>query len=335
MKRRFRAISILWTALCLLTTATAAIASDIPEMRGRWSGFGSTTQNAADSFFDVFFDITEQNHRRFSGEAHLLNRPPNPCVLPLKGTMAENGALKLEGTGCDGLHFDAVGRVGAVNPGPPQLQALRFHLRGAGTREEGQMLLLHMEGGPNWQNPGPPEVSGTWPGAFRSGKGTPGGGDLPPGELTLNLRSVMASSDLIGDSTPTSAFVGTALFRQPGPPQNESFFDVSFELKGTVGVLADDSQTVPFGAIGLERNPGPGQSPKISILIGLLRPPNPNRTLPAIQGRYAFVGSFFDVFASFFNVFFDVNGAGGVLDYGTFAVEGIRRRDLPSPNRTP
>jgi hypothetical protein len=234
--------------------------------------------------------------------------------------MAENGALKLEGTGCDGLHFDAVGRAGSLNPGPPTLEALRFRLRGAGTREEGQMLLLHMEGGPNWQSPGPPDVSGLWAGAFRSGKGTPGGGDLPPGELTLDLQSVMASPNPISGSTPTSAFGGTTLFKQPGPSQNS--FDVSFELKGTVGVLANDSQTAPFGAIGLEVKPGPPQSPMISILIGLLRPPNPNSTLPAIQGRYAFVGSFFDVFTSFFDVFFDVNGAGGVLDYGTFAVEG-------------
>ena len=262
-------------------------------------GFGQSSLLPAVQY-EPCIDVMDQAGRRF--EAMLMLGGYIPCI---KGTVSASNVLDATGDDLLGHHFEVHGKLATINPGPPavnnlpavQLAALKYKVVGPdhAAMDEGLLLLMQMQGGPNWVQPGPiSDVSGHWMGDYQSGVG-PGGGCIG-----MDLKGVYQPPPN-GDFAPTltSAFGGSMHMDHVYVPAVQSFFDVFFDVQGTVGspVAAPDGPPIaPIALIGMSPPPNGDRPGIIAILIGLLLPPPTGDRPPTISGGYALYGSFFDVF---------------------------------------
>lgn len=281
------------TAILALAGFGRPALADTPDMRGRWVGFAHSEMNPGPWSQDWRADVMVQNRTSFSGQATLLPAVQRP--LPFRGNLMEGNFLKLFGDLPDVGRFVARGRMVETNPGPVQLPAVRlvgleyFVMDSAGNLlDHGYVLLLHDQNGKNWANPGPTQIGnmewmGTWTSAMnRNSDGQP----------------FMGTADLMTGDQRGSAFGAQGDFMNVFYPPTNSFFDVFFNVAGTVGLPAvqrDGSKLSPLAAIGNDP-PDPVRPGVISILIGLLTDP-PDPVMPQhIQAQYRLYDSFFDVF---------------------------------------
>lgn len=289
-------------------TALAPSASAQTDLRGRWNGYAEARGivNPGPPQVDAsFFDVTAQLRGRFMGALGVpAVQDPIPHLYPVAGFVLPNGTFFGSGSVAGRGSIAFTGRSRAIidpnlfPPSPIVLMALFYAEFDPLGRLEGTgyAVQIQMQGGLNWQQPGPvqvPAVQGMWDGLYRPSVG-PGGGCI-----TMDL--LQRRNDLGGLTT---SFMGRAHMDNVFVPAVQSFFDVTYDLQGTVGVPAvqrDGSLSAAFGAVAVERNPGPAQSPTgiIAILIGNWRQPGPP-SVPAVQGNYRLYGSFFDVFTELY-----------------------------------
>jgi hypothetical protein len=292
--------------ICVLAVAapSRAAQNEALTLTGHWIGFGQSAPSPIPIPYPVVADISplDQN-RRFT---IALELPAGQQGLTISGTVAASGNVNIEG-GDAGIHFSAHGRFVEVGPGPSQLAALKYHVEaGPGPQsQDGFIILVHAQGGPNWRNPGPGgDVSGEWTGNYVSDR--PGGGCLNAGGgMVMNLIQQRAADLADQGGTLTSAFGGTLQMDNVG----------LFDAMGTIGSPPDPNDGAAFVLIGLSAPPEPDfqNVGTIAVLIGLNQPGSNGSD--AIRGSYALYGSFFDVFSAVWG------GNMSALDAGGFVVE--------------
>lgn len=328
MRTRFLARAGIGLAAAIFAiTALAPMASAQTDIRGRWNGFAET-QLPAVQMGDSFFDVFTQARGRITGalEIHRIS-DPIPHLFPVAGFVRPNGVIFGSGREPDGGTVVFTGRARIIDPNliidptsaPVQAMSLLYVVRDrlGNLMEAGVTVHIQMQGGLNRENPGPPQVpdlSGPWEGVY-----LPRLGEEDNGSTLVMVQSAEGSPKVPGKLD------GTMLMLNVFVPAVQSFFDITYDLQGTVGVPAvqrDGSIAAPFGLIGVCPS-DPSRPTIIAILIGLHHPPSPSRALPAIQGEYRLYDSFFDVFTEI------ALGGSTAFDQGSFLFQPVRPQDPP------
>jgi len=288
MPRLTRVAITIGATICVLALAAPgrAAQNDALTLTGHWIGFGQSAPSPIPIPYPVVADISplDQN-RRFT---IALELPAGQHGLTISGTVAASGNVNIEG-GDAGIHFSAHGRFVEVGPGSSQLAALKYHVEsGPGPAQDGFIILVHAQGGPNWAGGGPTQdVSGEWNGNYVSDR--PGGGCLNAGGgMVMNLLQQRSVGTNDQGGTLTTAFGGTLAMDNVG----------LFDAMGTIGTPPDPNDGAPFILIGLSPPPDPDLQSGgiIAVLIGLAGP-GP-QSLAEITGSYALYGTFRDVFSN-------------------------------------
>jgi hypothetical protein len=301
MNRICRAAVIFGMGLMVCLGPVRIARADITDVRGAWMGFSQS--NMLPAVQDSFFDVVSQDNRRFKGRFMLFGQ-----MVECDGSVSNANVVDITGRLGD-IHFEVHGKLQVLRPPNPntpgepcRIAALKYRVEGPdhNVMDEGNAIVLKMQGGPNWFNPQPdppgvPDVSGHWMGDYNSSVG-PGGGSI---EMDLRQLRFGGGIDQLGHLT--TAFGGTLHMDGVKVPAVQSFFDLVFDTHGTVGVPAvqtDGSMASQFALIGLTQPPDPDRPGIIAILIGLLTPPDPNigEYTPCLDLGYSLYGSFFDVF---------------------------------------
>jgi len=290
--RFFIRTGICLAATILAITALAPMAQAQTDLRGRWNGF-SETQLPAVQMGDSFFDVFTQARGRFTGAIE-IHSDPVPHLFPVSGFVLPNGVLFGSGRDARGLRIDFSGRAKvAVLTSNIRVMSLGYAVSDEGRFQFGGLTVhIQMQGGLNWVDPGPigvPDVGFHWDGDYLPRLGE-GGGPMSMDLAHLRNRTGGLTTSFMGGAQMMNVFV----------PAVQSFFDITYDVQGTVGVPAvqrDGSLSAALGAVAVEINPGPIQSPTgiIAILIGNWVNPGPQQ-VPAVQGQYRLYDSFFDVF---------------------------------------
>lgn len=270
------------------------------DLRGVWTGYGRVADRDTDTLSLASFEILAQNQRRFSGVVHCPDPGRPDC--PVAGTISEAGVLSAVG-GVDGRRLALHGRVrdlvrNAMPPGPNYppnpclVGAFYYTMVGHAASQQGFLLFVQNQRGPQPDQSGPPDVNSSWSGLFASGSEI-------GGEFGLDLQQTRESRT----GVLSTAFGGSA-----------SFDDSCFILQGTIGLpfLHEDGTTrAPVVAIAVQC-PESGSPDLVSLIVGTCDGSNSDQVPMSIQGGYALYGSFFDVF-------FDmIHHTGNTLSEGTF-----------------
>ena len=332
-KRLTVRVALASVAALLALTALAPSASAQTDLRGHWSGFSEHgTINPGPPHIDTsFFDVFTQARGRFQGSLEIESEPEHDHhPFPVAGFVLPNGTLFGSGTDSNGHAIAITGRARAVidpnqiidpNLAPVMAMSLLYAVRDrlGNLMETGVTVHIQMQGGLNWINPGPPQVpdlSGLWEGDYLPRVG-PGGG-------SLNIEVAQASN---GTGGLTTSLPGSKFMENVFVPAEQSFFDITFDVQGTIGVPAvqrDGSLAAPFGALGV--CPFDPSRPGIIALIPIAKytPPDLIPGEPGIiRGQYRLYDSFFDVFTE---IALDGNTA---FDQGSFSIQQRPPRDPP------
>lgn len=305
MSPRFSVRAALVPLAAVVTiTAIAPIASAQTDIQGHWSGFSEHgIIDPGPPQVDVsFFDVFAQSRGRFQGAIGVpAVQDPVPHLFPVAGFVRSDGTMGGSGRDREGNSIAFAGRARIIDPNsiidpnlsPVVFMSLRYRVTDAfgNLLDRGVTVQIQMQGGLNWTKPGPisvPDVTGRWTGSWLPSVG-PGGGCL---EMDL--------AQIFNDNTglPTSGIRGGGNMEDAYDPASDSFFDVFFDLQGTIGLPAvqrDQSLASPFGAVGIVDPGPPSLEGGVVLFIGTWSKPGPIG-VPAVQGNYLLFDSFFDVF---------------------------------------
>ncbi len=299
-------LSTLIGALTLLA-ATSAFAQDASSLLGHWHGAG---QSDTDRRFIIpcIDELIPGENNRFSATFTLDLGEIIPCVFPVESTLSRSGVITGNGVDDHGHRIILHGKTrvmgGSVRVGA--FKYMMFEAKG-GLVDDGHLALVQLLGGNDWENTIGAHLNSPFTGDFRTVDGLE----------TSRLEASLFNERNLETKQFTTRMRGNMSFFDVFHPQSSSFFDVFFDLEGTVGVPAvqiDGSTIAPFASLGISYPVDAGGPPVISILTGqVVHPFSDGDIIPCIiPGDYRLYDSFFDVFTDVFQ------GSDSSFSRGTF-----------------
>jgi len=294
MKRFIRAAITGTLALTALASLTPRAEAD--HFRGRFNGFVESNILPAVQRGPAVFDVLTEQGTKFTG--NLVNLIPPICNFRVKGSIGETGSVSGNGIDDDGDHVFFLGRTIVEGDGSVRVLALKYLETSPNGQPEdmGFIVMVKMQAGALWETPPDPcvPVTGHWDGLYQHGE-RPGGG------ISMDLTQILSGGNnnqgILATSQFTTSFMGMGSMTNVLVPGSNSFFDVFFDIQGTVGspIMTQGPPIAPLGAICLQNLPLPnGKTGIIAILIGLLLPAV--QTGPStIQGQFHLFDSFHDL----------------------------------------
>lgn len=281
-------------ALALLATAAAAQSEDL----GLWRGYSDSAINPGPP--DVFsLSLPAVQHGTFDGSI-TITRNSGPSQFSVVGLIGPNGGVSGVGF-ADGSRIYFAGRLRAMGDGSVRVGSFeQLIVDWDGSYDFGFDVFEQMQGGPNWANPGAPNLNGDWSGYLLSNSI----------ETFTPLQGTI--SQFVTEDSLTSALSGDFSLSLPA-------VQVPLSMQGTVGLPAVQEQglVAPFGDVmaapGSERYP---PSPCI-VMFGTWNDPGATG-LPAVQGQYLA----FDSFGSAFSAI--ALGQSTALDTGSFFLPAVQ-----------